>query len=121
METQSSLPAIEVVLFFLGLFSSGGLAGLNTLVVDTHQESPATAMAANNLFRCLVSAAATAVAVPLIDRIGMGWTSVFIAGVWLLFSPLLWLVLFRGMKWRREKKAKMEKRRQKKQTVQLPT
>jgi predicted MFS family arabinose efflux permease len=115
METRSSLAGIEVALFFLGLFNSGGLAGLNTLVVDTHQDSPATAMAANNLFRCLVSAGATAVAVPLIDRIGIGWTSVFIAGVWLVFSPLLWLVLFRGVKWRKEKKAKMEKAKEKKE------
>ena len=109
MQTKSSLAGIEVTLFFLGLFNSGGLSGLNTLVVDTHQESPATAMAANNLFRCLVSAGATAIAVPLIDRIGIGLTSVFIAGVWLCFSPCLWLVLIYGVKWRQEKKDKMDK------------
>jgi predicted MFS family arabinose efflux permease len=113
MQTQASLAGIEVALFFLGLFNSGGLSGLNTLVVDTHQESPATAMAANNLFRCLVSAGATAIAVPLIDRIGIGWTSVFIAGVWLCFSPCLWLVLIYGANWRQEKKAKMDKANQK--------
>lgn len=109
MQTRSSLAGIEVTLFFLGIFNAGGLAGLSTLVVDTHQESPATATAANNLFRYLVSAGATAAAVPLIDRIGIGWTSVFIAGVFVFFSPCLWLVLFYGAKWRREDKAKMEK------------
>ena len=109
VQTKSSLAGIEVTLFFLGLFNSGGLSGLNTLVVDTHQESPATALAANNLFRCLVSAGATAIAVPLIDRIGIGWTSVFIAGVWLCFSPCLWLVLIYGAEWRQEKKDRIEK------------
>ena len=113
MQEKSSLAGIEVTLFFLGLFNSGGLSGLNTLVVDTHQESPATAMAANNLFRCLVSAGATAIAVPLIDRIGIGWTSVFIAGVWLFFSPCLWLVLIYGAAWRQEKKERMDKARRK--------
>lgn len=112
MQTKSSLAGIEVTLFFLGLFNSGGLSGLNTLVVDTHQESPATAMAANNLFRCLVSAGSTALAVPLIDRIGIGWTSVFIAGVWLCFSPCLWVVLIFGAGWRQEKKEKTEKAKQ---------
>ena len=109
MQTKSSLAGIEVTLFFLGLFNSGGLSGLNTLVVDTHQESPATALAANNLFRCLVSAGATAVAVPLINRIGIGWTSVFIAGVWLCFSPCLWLVLIYGAEWRQEEKDEKDK------------
>ncbi|RYP89998.1 hypothetical protein DL770_003901 [Monosporascus sp. CRB-9-2] len=113
MQTRVSLAGIEVTLFFLGLFNSGGLAGLTTLVVDTHQESPATATAANNLSRYLVSAGATAVAVPLIDRIGIGWTSVFIAGVWLCFSPCLWLVLIYGAEWRREKKAKKDKAKEK--------
>ena len=56
VQSTNSLAGIEVMLFFVGLFANGILSGLNTLVVDTHQESPATALAANNLFRCLVSA-----------------------------------------------------------------
>lgn len=107
LQKTSSLAGIEVTLFFVGLFNNGALTGLNTLVVDTHPESPATAMAASNLFRCLVSAGATALAVPLIDKIGIGWTSVFIAGVWLVFSPFLWLVLLYGERWRREKQSKL--------------
>ena len=109
MQSGASLAGIIAVLFFFGVFNAGGLAGLTTLVVDTHQDSPATALAANNLFRCLVSAGATAVAVPLIDRIGIGWTSVFVAGVWVCFSPCLWLVLFRGQKWRRDRKSRVDK------------
>lgn len=108
MQRGAGLAGIIAVLFFFGVFNAGGLAGLTTLVVDTHQESPATALAANNLFRCLVSAGATAAAVPLIDRIGIGWTAVFVAGVWVCFSPCLWLVLFRGEKWRRDRKAKSD-------------
>ncbi|KAH8657705.1 major facilitator superfamily domain-containing protein [Xylariales sp. PMI_506] len=106
MQSQASLAGIEVSLFFLGLFLSGGLNALNTLVIDTHSESPATASAANNLFRCLMSAGGTAIAVPLIDRIGIGLTSVFISAVWCAFTPLLWLVYFRGEKWRRDKEDK---------------
>lgn len=108
MQAQSSLPGIEISLFFMGLFLTGGLNALNSLVVDTHSESPATAVAANNLFRCLVSAGGTAVAVPLIDRIGIGWTSVVISGVWCAFTPLLWLVYFCGGKWRHDAKEKKE-------------
>ncbi len=72
---------IEVTLFLVGMFSTGGLSGLNTLVVDTHQESPATANGLQaTCFGCLISADATAIIVPLIDKMAIGWTCVFIAG-----------------------------------------
>lgn len=110
MESHSSLAGIEVSLFFLGLFFSGAQQGFNTLVVDTHSDIPATATAANNLFRCLISAGAVAIAPFLIEKIGIGFTGVFISGVWLCFSPLLWLVLLRGKKWREDLKAKQDKK-----------
>lgn len=55
MESNASLAGIEISLFFQGLFFSGALQGLNTLIVDTHQDTPASATAANNLFCCLMS------------------------------------------------------------------
>lgn len=58
-------------------------------------ESPATAVAANNLFRCLFGAGAVAAVIPVINRIGLGWTDTSAAFIWLLFSPMLWAV----MKW----------------------
>ncbi|KAI0880508.1 MFS general substrate transporter [Annulohypoxylon maeteangense] len=100
MQTRASLAGIEVCLFLCGLFISGITNALNTLIVDTHVSSPATAVAANNLCRCLVGAGAAAVASPLIDRIGVGWTAVFVAGLWVILSPLLWLVIVKGPKWR---------------------
>jgi len=118
MQSRRSLAGIELSLFFMGLFFSGAMNAINTLIVDTHPESPATAVAANNLFRCLVSSGATAIALPLINAIGIGWTSVVIAGVWLCFSPLLWLVMFRGAKWRKdEREAKEREQRQPSQVV----
>lgn len=112
MQAHASLAGIEVSLFFMGLFFSGAMNAINTLIVDTHPESPATAVAANNLFRCLVSSAATAIALPLINRIGMGWTSVCIAAVWLCFSPLLWIVMFKGAGWRQADMAKKARKAQ---------
>lgn len=121
METNSSLAGIEVSLFFMGLFFSGVQQGINTLVVDTHADIPATATAANNLFRCLVSAAGTALAPYMIERIGIGFTGVFISGVWLCFSPFLWLVMLRGKRWREEDKAKQLKKEAEKRQVQGQT
>ena len=108
MQSMSALVGIEIVLFFLGMSVAGAMNGINTLIVDTHPESPATAVAANNLFRCFVSAGATAIATPMINRIGMGYTSVVISGIWFAFSPVLWLVMLRGAEWRKQTAAKQE-------------
>lgn len=106
MENEISLPGLEVVLFFFSVAFVGAVTNLNTLIIDLNLASAATAVAANNLSRCLVSAGAVAIGAPLINRIGLGWTSVFIAGVWVAISPLLWLVMYRGQNWRQ---SKMEK------------
>ncbi|KAJ4479024.1 major facilitator superfamily domain-containing protein [Lentinula aciculospora] len=110
MQTNASLAGIEVSLFFLGLFFSGAQQGLNTLIVDTHADTPATATAANNLFRCLMSSGGTAVAPFMIEKIGIGLMGVFISSVWLAFSPCLWAVLLYGKKWRENAKIKQEKK-----------
>ncbi|KPM44951.1 hypothetical protein AK830_g1660 [Neonectria ditissima] len=103
LEKKYPLAGIEVSLFFVGLLFSGSLNNLNTLIVDLNVESAATAVAANNLARCLLGAGAAAIANPLIDRIGLGWASVFVAGVLIIATPILWAVMLRGQRWRMAK------------------
>ncbi|KAH9908315.1 major facilitator superfamily domain-containing protein [Xylariomycetidae sp. FL2044] len=111
MDYKTNLAGPLVILFFVGHLVTGSFSSLNTLVVDINKETPATAVAANNLFRCLMGAGSTAIASPLIDRIGIGWTGTFIAFLWLLFSPLLWAVWLYGREWRKEKDEKAEAKR----------
>ncbi|KAF5579286.1 dityrosine transporter [Fusarium pseudocircinatum] len=103
MDQKLALAGIEVPLFFLALAISGAMNNLNTLIVDLNTRSAATAVAANNLARCLVGAGAVAVADPMINEWGLGWTSVFVSGVWVIFSILLWVVMWKGHSWRMEK------------------
>jgi len=75
-----------LMLFFTGHLTTGHLttgafSALNTLIVDAHRQTPATAVAANNLFRSPMGAGDMALANPLIDRIGISWTGNFIAFV----------------------------------------
>ncbi|KAE8386362.1 major facilitator superfamily domain-containing protein [Aspergillus alliaceus] len=100
MRLQIYLAVPLVLLFFSGHLTTGAFSTLSTLIVDIHRQSAATAVAANNLFRCLLAAGATAFAAPLIDRIGIGWTATFIVGVWIVFSACLWAVYLWGHKWR---------------------
>ncbi|KAE8325796.1 major facilitator superfamily domain-containing protein [Aspergillus sergii] len=106
MRFQTHLAVPLVLLFFSGHLTTGAFSTLSTLIVDIHRQSAATAVAANNLFRCLLAAGATAFATPLIDRIGIGWTTTFIVGVWIVFSACLWAVYFWGHKWREELRVK---------------
>ncbi|KAF4762640.1 hypothetical protein HAV15_006027 [Penicillium sp. str.  len=110
MQYRTSLAGPLVMLFFTGLTTTSAFNTLTTLVVDINYQSAATAAAANNLFRCLMGAGATAIASPLIKSIGIGWTATFITGLWVLASPALWIVYYRGYRWRRELAHKHEKK-----------
>ncbi|KAJ5378224.1 uncharacterized protein N7496_005633 [Penicillium cataractarum] len=103
MQYRTSLAGPIIMLYFMGLTTSGSFNTLNTLVVDVNHQSAATAVAASNLCRCLMGAGTTAFVGPLIEAIGIGWTGTIVAVLWALFSPLLWLVFLRGHSWRQMK------------------
>lgn len=112
MNYKTNLAGPLITLFFTGHTVTGAFSSLNTLVVDINIESPATAVAANNLFRCLFGAGAVAAAVPLIEQGGMGWTCTFVAGIWLAFSPMLWVVIKLGHRWREVRQVKDDKKQE---------
>ncbi|KAL4800764.1 putative MFS transporter [Aspergillus venezuelensis] len=109
-QTRGSIAGTLIFIFLSGHTTSGSFSSLNTLIVDINAESPATAVAASNLFRCLMGAGAVAAATPLIKSVGMGWMATLVAGVWVVVSPALWVVYCRGFSWRGERE-KGERRR----------
>ena len=100
MESHTSLAGPVTLLYILAFCLSGSFTGLSTLVVDLNRESSGTATAAMNLVRCWMGAGAVAFVDPLLDAIGLGWTSVLVAGVWILISPVLLLIIKYGPRWR---------------------
>lgn len=94
------LAAVLVVLFFLTFTVTGTFQVLSTLVVDLNRDAPGTATAAMNLVRCWLGAAGVAAVVPMIERIGNGWTGVVVAGIWLVFCPVSLVVMKYGPGWR---------------------
>jgi len=59
-----------------------------------------------------VGAGAVAFVNPLLNAIGLGWTSVLVAGVWILISPVVLLITKYGPRWREEARLKeIEKER----------
>lgn len=109
--------AVNLVLLFVMSYSlTVSFNVSSTLLIDFYPHSPATATAANNLFRCLLGAAATGLIQPMIDRMGRGWAFTFLALFLLAASPGLWVVYFWGMAWRAERL-----RREKEQAAQQTT
>lgn len=110
MNFQVHLAGPLIMLFILAHAISGATSTLITLVVDCHVDQPATATAASTFYRFLLGAGAVAIAVPIIERIGIGWTGTIIAFAQVLCSAMLWAVFKWGFKWRQEYRAKLEQK-----------
>ena len=106
MVSHTSLAGPVILLYISAFCMSGSFTGLSTLVVDLNRESSGTATAAMNLVRCLMGAGAVAFVNPLLSAIGLGWTSVLVAGVWIVISPVLIIVLRYGPRWREQARLK---------------
>ncbi|KAI0482167.1 chloramphenicol resistance protein [Xylariaceae sp. FL0804] len=111
---QETTVAVPLVLtFFIGLTVTGAFQILNLLVVDLYAEAPATATAANNLTRCLAGAVATSVIDRIIAAWGRGWAFTFVALLFAIPSPCLWLIVRNGPRWREERLRKARERAEK--------
>lgn len=102
------LAAPTTILFLMGLTLTGAFNTVSTLLVDLYPTQAAKATAANNIVRCLLGAGATALIDPMLSAMGRGWCFTFIALVMLATSPLLLLDIYKGPKWREERRLKEE-------------
>lgn len=108
-QQNANLAAPLILLFFVGVCANGTFSILSVLVVDLYPQSPSTATAANNLVRCFLGAAGTAVIDMMIDSMGSGWCFTFIGLVCAVASPMLLVMLKWGPKWREERAVRMER------------
>lgn len=109
LQVEASVAAPLVLLFLIGMLIPSSFNVLSTLIVDLYPQSPATATAANNLVRCLVGAAATAVIEIIIRGVGRGWTFTILGLLIVVCVPGLLLLQRRGPMWRQEKREKVQR------------
>ncbi|KAF6224929.1 hypothetical protein HO133_010123 [Letharia lupina] len=121
LERNAPLAAPLVLSFIIGLCLTGSFNVMSTMLVDLYPLSPATATAANNLVRCLMGAAGTAVIIQMINRMGRGWCFTFIAAIIFFTSPLLWAELKWGPKWREQRRVRVEKLEEEKEARKAET
>lgn len=108
LQVEAPLAAPLILQFVIGLCLVGSYDVMCVMLVDLYPESPATATAANNLVRCLLGAGGTGVIIQMIKSMGRGWCFTFIAAVLILASPMLWVEVNRGPRWREERRVRVE-------------
>ncbi|KAF2087259.1 MFS general substrate transporter [Saccharata proteae CBS 121410] len=105
------LAAPVIMQFFIGLSSTSIFGITNTMIMDIYPSNAASAIATNNLTRCLMGAAGVA----LIDKIlqalnGPGWTFTMIALICLATFPMPLAEYRWGFKWRAERATRLEEK-----------
>ncbi|MCJ1448253.1 MAG: hypothetical protein MMC23_008768 [Stictis urceolatum] len=113
-DIKAHVAAPIVLIFFLGIFVNGSFNVSNTLLVDLYPSKPSTATSANNLVRCLMGAAGSAVITPMIRAMGKGWCFTFIALFLVVSSPMQWALLRWGPMWREERRVRLEEQEREK-------
>nr|GAT47577.1 predicted protein [Mycena chlorophos] len=108
IERKVSIAGPLVLLFVIGIISMAFMNATQTLLLDLAPTQGSSITACNNLIRCGLSAVMVAVIQLIIDAIGVGWTYVLLSGLCIVASPLIWIVMFIGPKWRARRRRKAE-------------
>lgn len=111
LEYNVHVAAPLVITFFMGFCLTSSFNTVSTLIVDLYPTRAATATAGNNITRCLLGAGATAVIEPMLSAMGRGWCYTFIALVMLCTTPLFFILMAYGPKWREERRLRELKKR----------
>ncbi|KAJ5676570.1 uncharacterized protein N7477_002203 [Penicillium maclennaniae] len=110
MGRKVNLAAPVILLFISGWSLNATSQVLNALMVDIWPGQSAAATAANNLMRCELGAAASAVINPMQEAMGWGLAYTTLSLISIAASPILWLMAHKGMKWRQRRTEKEKER-----------
>ncbi|TGO44625.1 hypothetical protein BOTNAR_0778g00030 [Botryotinia narcissicola] len=101
-----SIAGPVILLFVIGYALVASFQVLNILMVDIYPGKTATATAANNVVQCELGAIATAFIVPMVNAISTGWSYTTLALLFLIYSPMLIIIMRYGIRWRSQEKVK---------------
>jgi predicted MFS family arabinose efflux permease len=86
--------------FFSTYCQQGIMSTFGTMCVDYKPSKGASATSLNNIFKCLLGAAGTAVIQPMINGIGTGFTYLIVSAFVSLTIPIVITLLKKGGEWR---------------------
>ncbi|KAI0178895.1 MFS general substrate transporter [Hypoxylon sp. FL1284] len=102
IENRAPVAVVCVLVFLLGLGLVSTTSVFSALIADVRPGKTGAASAANNIIKFLLGAAMAAAIDPLLRAVGPGKAYSIIAVLYVAFSPCLYLVVRRGMAWRKE-------------------
>ncbi|KAL1951425.1 hypothetical protein VTO73DRAFT_574 [Trametes versicolor] len=85
-----------------------------TLLVDLAPNHGSSITACNNLVRCSFGAACVSVIDLIIKAVGTGWTYTILSLICVVFSPIYWVLIRYGPKWRARRRARRQAAEEKK-------
>ncbi|KKA27952.1 hypothetical protein TD95_001195 [Thielaviopsis punctulata] len=94
------IPMAVIPLFFQGVAQLFCFPSINTYCLDVNQSRSAEVVAGNYLFRYVFAAGGSAVVLPAIEAIGVGWYTTISAGFLIVSVCGLMAVICWGKKWR---------------------
>ncbi|KAG7039506.1 MFS general substrate transporter [Colletotrichum scovillei] len=94
------IPLPIICMFLQGIAQLAAFPSLNAYILDVMQQQNGEASASHYLMRYMCAGLATAVCLPLIEAIGVGWVSTMSAGIQFICAVLVYLTVRLGEGWR---------------------
>lgn len=105
-----SIAGPVIMLFLFGYLFIAASQVTNVLMIDIYPTGAAAATAANNVVRCLLGAAASAAIVPMTEAMGNGLAYLTLTLLFYVACVGSVFCMRYGMQWRKDLKAKTERR-----------
>lgn len=108
---KGGIPLPVIVMFLQGVAQLFCFPSLNTYCLDVMQAQSAEVVAGNYVIRYVFAALGSALCLPAIEVIGVGWFSTISAGFLFAAMVLTWLTTIYGRQWRDDVDAKKKARK----------
>ncbi|KAK0637976.1 MFS antiporter QDR3 [Lasiodiplodia hormozganensis] len=108
---KGGIPLPVIVMFLQGVAQLFCFPSLNTYCLDVMQAQSAEVVAGNYVIRYVFAALGSALCLPAIEVIGVGWFSTISAGFLVAAMLLTWLTTIYGRQWRDDVDAKKKARK----------
>lgn len=110
IKDRAAIEGICALIFVTGIGLVGVNTAINALIIDIYPEKAGAALAAYNMCKSLFGAAASGFIDPMIKKMGLNWAFTLLSGLYLCFVPVLLLVMFRGLRWRAQRRERKRER-----------
>ncbi|KZT30847.1 MFS general substrate transporter [Neolentinus lepideus HHB14362 ss-1] len=110
LQEKVSIAGPLLLQILVGIIANSTLISVQTLIVDLAPTQSSAVTACNNVVRCAMGAALVSVVELILSGIGPGWTYVLFGGLVAAVTPLFFLIMHMGPKWRARRRVRAQNR-----------